>query len=654
MRSEALKMWALGRWLCLTCMSTLLACGGPQIRTEDGIRLELAAVDFTYLEDEAISTRIQADLRALRPIVESLGGLEAKAREVLKVLDTRPGKYSQAENDQIRQMIYSYLNYRKALFRMVAYHSGYARIVKEDLRLKSFLVAYTAGMTLYARGLSLVELFKDSPNARRKINEPEPIWGVPANVFDTVYDNVTDPGAVELLGRSETYYKDNQPGFVALGIATDPDFGWIPAYLKTQQTVVETLAPSIWKSGWKKAKRNVRGAWGKMAYGVVSFFARLAGDTKVRPAEASIPKDRVARLAARLQPGDIMLSRKNYYVSNGFLPGFWPHAILYVGTPEQLRARGLENRPWVQKHLAAYETKSRDGRPNRVIEAISEGVVFSSLEHVLDSDYVAVFRPNVSDARKDLAIERAFAHHGKPYDFDFDFFSTDKLVCTEVVYRAYDEDVDGEKVTLELQRILGRDTYPAIEFVRKYGEARRAGKEGDPGELTFIAFLSGDQEKSAAALIETAERPSVPERAGYTLRVGGGWAYGLGSDATGGDTFHAGALELGVGHSWGHETLLTYSLRAAPLKLGDDRTWQLSHALTAQWHPTRLIFFRLGGGLSHVARDPGLFTEVALGYELIQTIGWALDLHGQYTLSTGDGFDGPISTVGLGIALQLY
>ena len=36
------------------------------------------------------------------------------------------------------------------------------------------------------------------------------------------------------------------------------------------------------------------------------------------------------------------------------------------------------------------------------------------------------------------AIERGLLHEGKNYNFDFDFFSSDRLVCTEVVYRSYD------------------------------------------------------------------------------------------------------------------------------------------------------------------------------------------------------------------------
>src|SRR5690606_13014354 len=121
-----------------------------------------------------------------------------------------------------------------------------------------------------------------------------------------------------------------------------------------------------------------------------------------------------------------------------FLPGYWPHSALYVGTAEELRAMGLEADPRVAGHLAEFAEPDATGHARRFIEAISEGVVFTTLEHsVGEADSVAVLRPRLTPPQIREVIARAFSHAGKPYDFDFDFFSADKLVCTEVVYRAF-------------------------------------------------------------------------------------------------------------------------------------------------------------------------------------------------------------------------
>ena len=207
-----------------------------------------------------------------------------------------------------------------------------------------------------------------------------------------------------------------------------------------------------------------------------------------------------------MKPGDIILERRNWFLSNAFLPGFWPHAALYVGRIEDLQRLGIADDPRLEAHLEDYLESASDGRDHTVIESVSEGVIFSSLTHSMHADYVAVLRPRLSEQEIGEAILRAFRHHGKPYDFEFDFFTADKLVCTELVYRAYEG-----MLRFDLVRMMGRDTLPALELVRKFGRER-----GQPGqELDFVLFLDAEPASGGAndatedEFVASAERPSA-------------------------------------------------------------------------------------------------------------------------------------------------
>ena len=80
----------------------------------------------------------------------------------------------------------------------------------------------------------------------------------------------------------------------------------------------------------------------------------------------------------------------------------------------------------------------RSGDSVCVLEARKDGVLFRPLEDTLNVDAFTVLRPRLSGEQICAAITRAIKHEGKTYDFEFDFRRSDRLVCTEVIYRAYD------------------------------------------------------------------------------------------------------------------------------------------------------------------------------------------------------------------------
>jgi hypothetical protein len=89
------------------------------------------------------------------------------------------------------------------------------------------------------------------------------------------------------------------------------------------------------KNALKVVQDGAGTAWLPIQTGVSEWM----GDTKVyRTGRSLISPAQVEQLKKLLQPGDVLLERREWYVSNVGLPGFWSHAALYIGTVEDRRA----------------------------------------------------------------------------------------------------------------------------------------------------------------------------------------------------------------------------------------------------------------------------------------------------------------------------
>ena len=166
-----------------------------------------------------------------------------------------------------------------------------------------------------------------------------------------------------------------------------------------------------------------------------------------------VTRHTVNAAAAFLQPGDVIVTRHAKALTNLFFPGFWPHAALYVGTPAQRQAAGAS---------AARKNPALREPGVSVLEAKKDGVLLRPLVETLTVDAFTILRPNLRSAAITRAIERALAHEGKQYNFDFNFFNSDRIVCTELVYRAFDglEDLD-----FPLRERAGRKTLSAEDLL---------------------------------------------------------------------------------------------------------------------------------------------------------------------------------------------
>ena len=205
-------------------------------------------------------------------------------------------------------------------------------------------------------------------------------------------------------------------------------------------------------------------------------------------------------------------------MTNVGMPGFWPHAILYIGSPEKFQAyfddpevlayiRSLSGRDQtLSQYLAArfgqawlqYTSASPD-EPIRVIESIKHGVLLNTFEQAF-GDYMVALRPRLGKRAKARAVIEAFSHLGKPYDFAFDFATDHALVCTELVWRSYRPAQGRPGLNIPLKEIAGRLTLPANEFARLFAEEHGQANR----QLDFVMFYDA-HEKEGKAFAATEE-----------------------------------------------------------------------------------------------------------------------------------------------------
>jgi 1-acyl-sn-glycerol-3-phosphate acyltransferase len=501
-------------WLTLgtsgAALAAMVGLGAWLFRDRPIDFLRQNAPALHVLAPAVLDERLAADERALTAVLGGLEELEARFRKFEAALLAGEKSYYRPEDDEeMRRMLVTYLSYRTALLRTVWRYQRHAELADERAQLRALLLHYTAAAVAYDYAARFVLAFDGRDVAIRKLNEAEPRWDLPPGTYDTIRANLAHVSHRRWLEAGWASYHATLPRWETAGLRSAEPWARFHRAIATAGENTAQLSEKLVRYKLQTALADVgkftRGGW----YRASSAVSTLIGDTKIREPRAEgaglVTPELFAALRARLQPGDIVLERHNWYLSNAFLPGYWPHAVLYVGTAEELRALGLHDDPRVAKHLAAFARADHLGHVPACIEAVSEGVVFTTAEHSIgESDSVAVLRPRLAPAQIREAIARAFSHAGKPYDFDFDFFSADKLVCTELVHRSY-----GSMLELPLVDVLGRRTLPAVEILRHWTTPRGA------EQLQFVAFLDGDEatgrcvERGAAALEASIARPAL-------------------------------------------------------------------------------------------------------------------------------------------------
>ncbi len=388
------------------------------------------------------------------------------------------GYITPAEELQVRQLQVSYWQSRCALYELVyEVHRDVQRPERASPR--QLLVALAAAAILVDAARFLRETFHGVSVVRHKLDEPDPVYGIPERMYDDVQKSLTSPYNAWHLWQAVRYY-DKHRDQLRSAAADDPQEARL---LGVIDRLLDRCRPSLWQYLWtrlrvrgRRTARHVgRDVMGRALYELQRAVSCGIAEVSVRPGHRpSLPPEINRQLAGLLQPGDVLVVRKQFAATNYFLPGYWPHAALFLGSADDLRGLGITDHQHVRSRLTQLaiavptggDGKGGNGVPPAgrfVIEALKDGVRIRPVASPLAADSVVLVRPRLARADVAAALSQSLLHEGKPYDFDFDFCSSHRLVCTEVVYRAY-EGIAG--VAFDLQRHVGRFALAAGDLLR--------------------------------------------------------------------------------------------------------------------------------------------------------------------------------------------
>lgn len=472
-------------------------------------------------EDER-RQKFEDDLKLVKRYDEGLQQTLAYARNRPDLfVKTEDIQLTPKQKEELRAIWQTVLDYMRGLDGIKSFWRDFHKfgvLGERRAHVEAFMAGYAAWITQYRHGLEFIELTVPSKAMEKLLDERSRKFEIPEGSFGKLKWNVIHVKAVGRLMGSHQYWKTLTPSLGDYDCGEKAWCDWAHQTIeKYHQNSKETLKDRAVKDFGYNAFDIARDMSFEAWFPVQSTVALWMGDTKVaRLHEHLISEEQLQVMQRHLQPGDVIVARHNWYLSNVGLPGFWPHAELYIGAPEELAAyfndpvvnsyfketHGASDLPsYLEREYpeawAEYQTPL-DGKPRRIIEAISEGVVLNSLERAAGCDYVAAMRPNQARLDKALAVARAFELWGRPYDFNFDFTTDDTLVCTEVVYKAWRASRSKGNLGVDTAKVMGRVTLPANDIVRQFDETA---DDPDP-PLEFVYFLDG-REKQKTAVVGT-------------------------------------------------------------------------------------------------------------------------------------------------------
>ncbi len=423
--------------------------------------------NFTRTPASPVSTEVQIkaeqekEIADFQILVEEALVWRAKAIEFATVNEKKLKKENLTHEDiqQIQKMAGSYLELRK---RISEFAFKYQMLVDEgtvikyvpgegtskslnfyyvdpldetgkDLILKT-KISLNAALVLYDSYMLGLYPYYKSKKMRKLLNTDFPGYTFE---FDKITDSFYDiPQRTKLYMSIQLMQKDSDYRD-ANNLAVSPSEKYLellavqsPFYHFMKEKYKAIVDPK----GLRVVSKRIFDRWtfasDLFTYSTSKVFGNTVGLVAFRKGRmTTLPKKEKTEIANSMKSLDILLEKTPFRLTDQFIPGFYGHVAIWVGSEQELKDIGV----WDHPSVIPYHKDIQSG--HFIIEALRPGVQINTLEHFLNIDDMLVLRDQSlnDDQRKDFLI-RAFNQIGKDYDFNFDVETDKKIVCSEIVY----------------------------------------------------------------------------------------------------------------------------------------------------------------------------------------------------------------------------
>ncbi|WP_459679121.1 YiiX/YebB-like N1pC/P60 family cysteine hydrolase [Vibrio comitans] len=331
----------------------------------------------------------------------------------------------------------------------------YGNLQTENLDYSSFIgfmLELSSALALYDTYMQVSSVTEENERISRFLNQSDKGYEKPANALSKYTQNIQDLANIKRLSEQVSFYQNSienypklenypQLWYLKLSIEQSPTFQKVPD-IELSKVMSKRFSNNVNLVTYDLEELN-RSA----VNGISGFFGNVTGLFESRTGYLYNSPMVLQDVTSNLKAGDILLEKTPFRLTDKVIPGYWGHAAVWVGNEQELRELGIWQHPVVVK----YHEQIQQG--HLVAEALRSGVQLSTLDHFMNVDDLALIRvTNQTKTQKQQVIINTLRQIGKEYDFNFDVETTDKIVCSQLVYIAYSD------INWSTDRVAGRYT----------------------------------------------------------------------------------------------------------------------------------------------------------------------------------------------------